>query len=285
MKVFSNIVSKIQKKIIYKIFEKLNELNFISSEVELDSPITIKKSTVKGRITIKKNSTILDSKIEGNITILEKSTISETIVRNKINIGKDCQIRDSYIEGKIDIGDNVRVENVNAKGFMTIESNSSLWGPNISLRSIQDAPLSIGKFCSIARNVSIQTYNHNYDKITSYFIGKNIFGEHWENEVISKGKVTINNDVWIGSDCIILGGISIGNGAIVAANSLVNKNVPDYAIVGGTPAKIIGYRFDEEIIEQLKKIEWWNWDIEKIKRNKHLFETELTIDTFNQIIE
>ena len=150
---------------------------------------------------------------------------------------------------------------------------SSLWGPNLDILT-KNQKVSIGSFCSIARNVSIQTYNHNYKKPTTYLIGQNIFNEKWGNEFPSKGDIIIMNDVWIGSHSVIINGVTIHNGSVVAANSVVTKDVPPYAIVAGSPAKVIGYRLDEQKIKYLENLSWWDWPLEKIKENKSFFEVE-----------
>ena len=79
--------------------------------------------------------------------------------------------------------------------------------------------------------------------------------------------VTIGNDVWIGANVIILSGVSIGDGAIIAAGAVVTKDVEDYSIVGGVPAKLIKYRFSKEQIHRLQKIKWWDWSHEKIEEH------------------
>ena len=81
----------------------------------------------------------------------------------------------------------------------------------------------------------------------------------------------IGNDVWIGSKATVFGGVKVGNGAVIAAGAVVTKDVPPYAIAGGVPAHIIRYRFDEDKINRLEEIAWWNWDDDKIKRNKAFF--------------
>ena len=103
--------------------------------------------------------------------------------------------------------------------------------------------------------------------------------------MVSKGPIVIGNDVWIGSHVAVLPGAEVSNGAIIAANSVVKTKIPPYAIVGGGAAKIIKYRFDEKVIEKLLQIKWWEWSIDKIKRNKQLFDGPLTIDTLNTIID
>ena len=84
------------------------------------------------------------------------------------------------------------------------------------------------------------------------------------------GDIIIENDVWVGARSTIMSGVKISNGAVVAAGSVVTKDVPPYTIVGGNPARIIKYRFDESQIEKLLKISWWDWDEDKIRENAEL---------------
>lgn len=90
-----------------------------------------------------------------------------------------------------------------------------------------------------------------------------------------KGQILIQNDVWIGRGSTIMGGVTIHNGAIIAANSVVTKDVEPYSIVGGNPAKIIKYRFEKEIVDKLIMIQWWNWDDKKISNNKKWFNNNI----------
>ena len=85
----------------------------------------------------------------------------------------------------------------------------------------------------------------------------------WDN----KGDIVIGNDVWIGYEAVILSGVIIGDGAIIGTRALVTKDVPPYTIVGGVPAKPIRKRFDEETIQKLEEIRWWDWEEERIKKN------------------
>ncbi len=135
--------------------------------------------------------------------------------------------------------------------------------------------LIIGKFCMIASDVTfiMNGANHLSEAITSYPFA--IFGEDWSNAMEgksypNKGNTVIGNDVWIGYNATILPGVTIGDGAIIATNSTVTKDVPPYTIVGGNPAKTIRKRFSEEQILFLLKLEWWNWPLEKITKNVQL---------------
>ncbi|MBU2706650.1 Vat family streptogramin A O-acetyltransferase [Zooshikella marina] len=130
--------------------------------------------------------------------------------------------------------------------------------------------LIIGKFCAIAKDVKfiMNGANHKISGFSTYPF--QIFGQGWEKvmprpgELPFKGDTIIGNDVWIGYDSTIMPGVTIGNGAIIASKSVVTKNVPDYCIVGGNPAQIVKYRFDQTTIDQLLKIAWWNWPADKI---------------------
>lgn len=132
--------------------------------------------------------------------------------------------------------------------------------------------LTIGKYCSIARGVTIILGGeHNTHWVTTYPFNT-IFEskKHIKDHPVSKGPIIIGNDVWIGTEAIILSGVNIGDGAVVAARSLVSKDVPPYSIVAGNPAKIIRYRFDEVTIENLHRLKWWDWPNEKVIDNAEL---------------
>ncbi|QJD88248.1 CatB-related O-acetyltransferase [Cohnella herbarum] len=139
---------------------------------------------------------------------------------------------------------------------------------------------SIGAFCSINEHSLIGMANHPTTLISThpflYYSGKTI-GNGIPNDLLEKKilsgdwesntkneRVVIGNDVWIGAGTIILPSVEIGNGAIIAAGAVVTKDVPDYAIVGGVPAKVIKYRFSPEEISILNRVKWWDWLDEKI---------------------
>lgn len=88
-----------------------------------------------------------------------------------------------------------------------------------------------------------------------------------EKELPFKGDTIVGNDVWIGYESTIMPGVKIGDGAIIAAKSVVINDIPPYAVVGGNPAKVIKQRFDNETIKELLEIAWWDWDIKKISAN------------------
>lgn len=137
--------------------------------------------------------------------------------------------------------------------------------PNV-LNYRDGTKLAIGKFCSIAPNVSIiMGGDHRSDWCTTYPFNSlmNEF-RYIEGNPKSNGDIVIGNDVWMARDCKILSGVHIGDGAIIAANAVVTKDVEPYSIVGGIPAKVIRKRFDEETVRKFEEIQWWNWDKEHI---------------------
>lgn len=132
--------------------------------------------------------------------------------------------------------------------------------------------LSIGKFCMIASDVEfiMNGANHLSESLSSFPFA--VIEEAWKHAMDGKnypfkGNTVIGNDVWIGYKACIMPGVHIGDGAIIAAHAVVTKDVPPYAVVGGNPAKVIKYRFDQQKIQKLLELQWWNWDIDRITRN------------------
>ncbi len=136
--------------------------------------------------------------------------------------------------------------------------------------------LKIGKFCSIACGAKFlfNAANHRMGSLSTYPFP--IFFEEWglDTDTTSiakawdnKGDIVVGNDVWIGYEAVILAGVTIGNGAIVAARAVVAEDVPPYTIVGGVPAKPIRKRFSDGVAEELEHLRWWDWDREKIRNN------------------
>lgn len=138
---------------------------------------------------------------------------------------------------------------------------------------INNDKLIIGKFCSIACGTKFlfTSANHTLKSMSTYPFP--IFFEEWDLDKIhvksawdNKGDIVIGNDVWIGYEAVILSGVHIGDGAIIGTRAVVTKDVPPYTIVGGIPAKEIKKRFNEETINKLQQIQWWNWSFNKIQQ-------------------
>lgn len=128
-----------------------------------------------------------------------------------------------------------------------------------------NSKLFIGNYVSIAENVTfLLDADHYVDHISTYPFKAKLLPP-FENEAVSKGNIVIDDDVWIGYGATILSGVHIGQGAIIAAGAVVAKDVPPYAIVGGVPAKVIKYRFDEDAIRELMKLDYSQLDMNQIK--------------------
>lgn len=133
--------------------------------------------------------------------------------------------------------------------------------------------LVIGKFCSIACGTRFlfNCANHTLNSLSTYTFP--LFYKEWNLEksnVVSawdnKGDIIIGDDVWIGYEAVIMSGVHVGNGTIIAARAVVTKDVPPYTIVGGTPAREIRKRFDTDVIKRLLMLKWWDWPIDKIRQ-------------------
>ncbi|MEC5171978.1 CatB-related O-acetyltransferase [Chryseobacterium nepalense] len=194
------------------------------------------------------------------------------LVKNKF---KNIDLRDALLGSGVELDDGVNFYNrPEIFGKVKIGKYSSINGPATRICA-EVSEVRIGAFCSIASGVVIQEFYHNYNMVTTYNINSNIIGEAVENEKISKGPIIIEEDVWIGSNSVILSGVRIGRGAIIGAGSIVTKNVEAYSIVGGNPAKVLRKRFNQQTIDKLEKSHWWLWDRERIIKNKKFFRNEI----------
>ena len=138
-----------------------------------------------------------------------------------------------------------------------------------------EAYYSVGKFCSIGGPLNIfLSGNHRVDWISTYpfpaFSDKFPEVGGIEDYHSNPRDVTIGNDVWIGQNVTIMSGVTIGDGAVIGAYSVVGKSIPPYAIAVGNPARVVRYRFDQQTIDLLLKIQWWNWPIEQIRSHCRL---------------
>jgi acetyltransferase-like isoleucine patch superfamily enzyme len=155
------------------------------------------------------------------------------------------------------------------KDYYNISIGIATYGGIFNISNI-NAKTVIGNYCSIAPNVYIYNRNHPKQFVSTHPFLYNSNLKIVDNDMIEFKEKVIGNDVWIGQNAIILPSVSkIGDGSIIAAGAVVTKDVPDYAIVAGIPAKVVSYRFNNEDIKYLKKIKWWNWDLKKYKNNKN----------------
>lgn len=157
---------------------------------------------------------------------------------------------------------------------------------NVQSLYVQESEgLSIGNIVSIAPGAwFILGNNHQTQTITTYPLWSR-FIEYNPIDATSKGPIIVEDEVWIGTNALILSGVKIGKGAIVAAGAVVTKDVPNYAIVGGNPAKVIKYRFPSEVIEALNKVNLLDYSIEKLKANiQTIYQKIETIEDLNKVL-
>lgn len=145
--------------------------------------------------------------------------------------------------------------------------------------------LKIGKFCSIGSGaifIMAGNQGHRYDWITSYPFYYSALNENAEDGFVRAGDTVVGNDVWIGTEAVVMPGIKIGDGAVIGTRAVVVKDVEPYTIVGGNPAKPIKQRFSQEEIEMLMETKWWDWPVEKIKKNIPLLCSDNIKEIYNQ---
>ena len=144
----------------------------------------------------------------------------------------------------------------------------------LGVNNILSGDITIGKYCQIGADVAIHATNHPISSMTTY-INKNLFGGELK-ALKEENKIVIGNDVWIGHGVIIVGNVTVGNGAVLAAGSVVTKDVAPYTIVVGVPAKPIRKRFSDSIIQEIEALQWWNLTESELENIKPLFLKKFT---------
>ena len=145
--------------------------------------------------------------------------------------------------------------------------------------------LTIGHCCSIGPEVVfILNADHNYNYVSTFPFKVKMGIDGCDKEGISKGDIVVEDDVWIGMRCTILSGVHIGRGAVIAAGSVITKDVPPYAIVGGVPAKVIKYRFSEKVIEKLMTVDFSKISRETVQKNLDAFYSPISEENAEEII-
>lgn len=163
---------------------------------------------------------------------------------------------------KTKLGKKVLIRAGNEVGELEIGDYSYISGPRSYIEAAK-----IGKYCSIARQTIIGVSDHDHGWLTTSPIANcKSYGFVDADKIqLQKPAPIIGNDVWVGANAIIFRGVTIGDGAVVAAGSVVTKDVPPYAIVGGVPAKVIKMRFTDEIITELMDMKWWDWPESRVR--------------------
>lgn len=180
---------------------------------------------------------------------------------------KDKVILSGFSRGLSDVtfeGKNAVPDRCNFSGKIKIG-----YATTLGYNNFLHGNISVGKYCQFGADVAIHTSNHPINYLSTY-INNNLFSG--ELKKLKETKTTkIGNDVWIGHNALIIGGVSIGNGVIIAAGSVVTKDVPPYAVVAGVPAKEVKKRFSENIIKEIEALKWWDLSESELEKNKQFF--------------
>lgn len=170
----------------------------------------------------------------------------------------------------------VGFKNVEFKGRNIVPENCKFFGKivigyksTLGANSYFHGNISIGKYCQLGSNVAIHSTSHPLNYLTTY-VNRNLFDGELTN-LKTVGSLKIGHDVWIGHGAILLGNISIGNGAIIGAGAVVNKDVKPFSVVAGVPAKFIRMRFHENIIKEINELKWWDLSEADLEKQKPLF--------------
>lgn len=230
----------------------------------------------------------IENFMEAGMKLLKKVNMRLRVILYRI-----LKRKEQMISISASIGENVFLEGRNSIGENAVLENSYMgYGSYIGAR-VDLAGCKVGRFCSIGPDVKrikgthptnfVSThpsfFNPHHPCKLSYVKERKFDDYRYADE---KYNIIIKNDVWIGTGAVLVDGITIGNGAVIAAGAVVTKNVPDYAMVGGVPAKLIKFRFDQETIERLLKSRWWDRSIEWIEKHADLFSD---VEDFLTIVE
>ncbi len=187
-----------------------------------------------------------------------KKAISSAELGDTPLIGKGANVRDSSLGYACEIGERCEVVNTVMDDYSYISRDSDI------INSF------VGKFCSIAAHTRINPGNHPLERAAmhhfTYRASRYGFGEDEPSffEWRAASPVRIGHDVWVGHGAVIMAGVSIGNGAAIGAGAIVTKDVPAFSIAVGNPAKVIRKRFNDELIEKLERLAWWDWPAETL---------------------
>ncbi len=193
---------------------------------------------------------------------------------------KNVHAKNCSFGKNVNVGDFTRIFDCTIKNNVDIQRFSLLYSSVIGRYSYTGKNFTvwhanIGSFCSISWNVGIGGANHDYHKVTThaflYSPHMELMGDEVQGYDRFSQKCEIGNDVWIGANSIICRDVKIGDGAVIGAGAVVTKDVEPYSIVGGVPARIIKKRFDDNTINRLLNIKWWDFSDEIIKKNFNCF--------------
>lgn len=216
------------------------------------------------------------NQIDPSVTLYHDVKLTKTKLEANVSIGDFSKVNDSFLRESVRVDRNNHFDNIQMGKHSYTGRNSILLHAKI------------GAFCSISWNVSIGGANHDYTRLAQHsFLYNPADSLSPKNHTISYDRFSepliIGNDVWLGTGAVVLRGVTIGDGAVVGANAVVTRDVPPYAIVAGTPAKILKYRFTPDIIERLISLKWWKWPDKKIQAHFKILSNHPSIDKLKSL--
>lgn len=219
-------------------------------------------------------ATVSDSELGEDVRCYRNSVVSHSKLRCGVTVGNDSNVE------RCVLGQHVAI---NRRSYVndSIIGDYSYCGINTTMNFVR-----MGKFCSIARNVDIGGFDHDYHKVTTMPMFRFRQMLTGEKPIPDRcyGYCEIGNDVWIAAGAQVLHKVRIGDGAVVGGGAVVTKDVPPYAIVAGVPARVIKFRFPPDVIEQLLRIQWWNWPLKKLIENaSFLIEQDVDENTLKDL--
>lgn len=210
--------------------------------------------------------------------------ITESTIDPSASIYAGARIKKSELGEGVVIGNFSRIDLCRLANRVRVDRNNYLFKSYVGTRTYTGMntvimQANIGSFCSISWNVTIGGANHDYNRVSQHSF---LYNNHDKLRPSDKDiayerfsePLDIGSDVWIAAGAVILRGLKIGHGAVIGANSVVTRDVPPYAVVAGSPAKMISQRFEDKIVELLLELKWWEWDDLKIEDNYNFLASE-----------
>lgn len=211
--------------------------------------------------------------VQNGVTFWNGPSIKDTEIGTGSSVGDQAIVRNSVLGEHVEIGrrntiDSCHIGNGTYTGEFTIIKYAT-----------------IGKFCAISWNASIGGANHDIHRLAVSPVHRILQEKTTEAySSFQNEQCHIGNDVWLGAGCHVLRNVTIGNGVVVGANSVVTEDIPSYAIAVGSPAKVIGYRFSREVIDKLEEIQWWDFQIEVLRECRKIFTRELKKEDVEELL-
>jgi len=218
----------------------------------------------------------LSTVLERSLSLLGYPSVAHGLLnrldgQTALDIDSSAEIAPTcLLRGEIDLASETRL----SRGCILNGAVSLGRGTNLEPKVELIGNIQFGRYCAVARHNIFQESNHETEQPSAQMrLYRNLLDSHLQT--VSKGPITVGNDVWFGARSIILSGVTIGDGAVVAAGSVVTDDVEPYAVVAGVPANRVKWRFPQPVRERLLELAWWEWEPERIRAHRPFFEQKI----------